>query len=56
MIQNKLIDAVSGVVDKFIIDKDLKATLKHEMEMSLHNANLAQIELNKAEAQHPAYL
>ena len=54
MIPNKLIDAVGGVVDKFIVDKDLKATLKHEMEMSLHNANLAQIELNKAEAQHPS--
>jgi hypothetical protein len=52
MIPNKLLDVVSGVVDKFIVDKDLKNTLKHEMEMSLHNANLAQIELNKAEAQH----
>jgi len=52
MIPSNILNAVSGVVDKFIVDKDLKNTLKHEMEMSLHNANLAQIELNKAEAQH----
>lgn len=52
MIPDKIINAVSSVVDKFIADKDLKNTLKHELEMSLHNANLAQIEVNKAEAQH----
>ena len=49
-----LTDSVVGiagkVLDKFIQDKDLKAKLQHEMDMQLHNANLAQIEVNKAEA------
>jgi len=49
-----LTDSVVGiagkVLDKFIEDKDLKAKLQHEMDMQLHNANLAQIEVNKAEA------
>jgi len=52
MIPSNILNAVSGVADKFIVDKDLQNTLKHVMQMSLHNANLAQIELNKAEAQH----
>ena len=47
-------DSVVGiagkVLDKFIQDKDLKAKLQHEMDMQLHNANLAQIDVNKAEA------
>ena len=49
-----LTDSVVGiagkVLDKFIQDKDLKAKLHHEMDMQLHNANLAQIDVNKAEA------
>ena len=49
-----LTDSVVGiagkVLDKFIQDKDLKAKLQHEMGMQLHNANIAQIEVNKAEA------
>ena len=49
-----LIDSVVGiagkVLDKFVEDKDLKAKLQHEMNMQLHDANLAQIEVNKAEA------
>ena len=49
-----LTDSVVGiagkVLDKFIQDKDLKAKLQHEMDMQLHNANLAQIDVNKAEA------
>jgi len=49
-----LTDSVVGiagkVLDKFIQDKDLKAKLQHEMNMQLHNANIAQIEVNKAEA------
>ena len=49
-----LTDSVVGiagkVLDKFIQDKDLKAKLQLEMDMQLHNANLAQIDVNKAEA------
>ena len=51
-----LADSVIGVagkvLDKFVEDKDLKAKLEHEMKMQLHNANLAQVEINKAEATH----
>ena len=47
---DKLIGPVTGILDKFVEDKDLRATLQHEMDMQLHNANLAQIEVNKAEA------
>ena len=51
---NKLIDLVSGpitnILDKFIVDKDLKAKLEHELKTELHKANLAQIEVNKMEA------
>ena len=46
------ITVIAGtVLDKFVEDKDLKAKLQHEMNMQLHNANLAQIELNKNDAQ-----
>jgi len=51
-----LVDSVIGVagkvLDKFVEDKDLKAKLQHEMNMQLHNANLAQVEINKTEAAH----
>tara|TARA_R100000935_G_C2697155_1_gene108828 strand:+ start:119 stop:499 length:381 start_codon:yes stop_codon:yes gene_type:complete len=47
---DKLIGPVTGILDKFVEDKDLRAQLQHEMDMQLHNANLAQIEVNKAEA------
>ena len=46
-----MLDSVVGVagkvLDKFVEDKDLKAKLQHELDMQLHNANLAQIEVNK---------
>ena len=49
-----MLDSVVGVagkvLDKFVEDKDLKAKLQHELDMQLHNANLAQIEVNKEQA------
>lgn len=48
----KLIEPVSRVLDKFVEDKDLKLKLKHELNQELHKANMAQIEVNKVEAQH----
>ena len=55
MIQN-LIGPVAGLLDKFIEDKDQKNALAHEIatlaEKQAHEAQLAQIEVNKAEAQH----
>lgn len=48
----KLIQPVSRILDKFVADKDLKTKLQHELEMVIHSANLAQMEVNKAEAAH----
>ena len=48
---NNLIGPVSGILDKFVADKDLKAKLEHEIKTELHKANMAQIEVNKIEAQ-----
>jgi len=53
---NSLIGPVSGLLDKFIEDKDQKAALAHEIatmaEKAAHEAAMAQVEVNKAEAQH----
>lgn len=51
-----LIGPVTGLLDKFVEDKDQKAKLAHEIatmaEKQMHEANMGQIEINKAEAQH----
>lgn len=51
-----LIGPVTGLLDKFIEDKDQKNALAHEIatmaEKQAHEAALAQMEINKAEAQH----
>ncbi len=51
-----LIGPVTGLLDKFIEDKDQRAKLAHEIatmaERQMHEANMGQIEINKAEAQH----
>jgi len=53
-----LISPVTSLLDKFIPDADTKAQLAHQiatMADSNHQAlMLAQIEVNKAEAQHPS--
>lgn len=51
-----LIGPVTGLLDKFIEDKDQKAKLAHEIatmsERHAHELAKGQIEINKAEAQH----
>ena len=51
-----LIGPVTGLLDKFIEDKDQKAKLAHEIatmsECHAHELAKGQIEINKAEAQH----
>jgi len=51
-----LIGPVTGLLDKFIPDADEKAKLAHEIatmaEKQAHEANMAQLEVNKMEAQH----
>jgi hypothetical protein len=49
-----LIGPISGLLDKFVEDKDQKARLAHEIatmaERQAHELAIAQIEVNKAEA------
>jgi hypothetical protein len=51
-----LIGPVTGLLDKFIEDKDQKNALAHEIatlaEKQAHEAAMAQVEVNKAEASH----
>ena len=51
-----LIGPVSGLLDKFVEDKDQKNALAHEIatlaEKQAHEAAIAQVEVNKQEAQH----
>ena len=49
---DKLIKPLAKILDKFVVDKDLKVKLQHELESAINSANLAQIELNKVEAAH----
>lgn len=51
-----LIGPVTGILDKFVEDKDAKNAMAHEIatmaEKAAHEAAMAQVEVNKAEAQH----
>ena len=47
-----LIKPVARILDKFIVDKDLKEKLEHEIKLEIQKANIAQIDVNKAEAAH----
>ena len=51
-----LIGPITGLLDKFVEDKDQKAKLAHEIatmaEKHAHESAMAQVEVNKAEAQH----
>ena len=54
----KLIGPITGLLDKFIEDKDQKAALAHEIatmsQKYAQESALAQIEINKVEAAHPS--
>lgn len=51
-----LIGPVTGLLDKFIEDKDQKAKLAHEIatmaEKQMHEQTMGQLEVNKSEAAH----
>jgi hypothetical protein len=51
-IAESVIGVAGTVLNKFVVDKDLKAKLEHELKTAFHSANLAQIEINKQEAAH----
>ena len=51
-ITNSVVGIAGKVLGKFVADKNLKMQLEHELKTQLQTANLAQIEVNKLEAQH----
>lgn len=49
-----IISTVGNLAGKFIKDKDQLAAFEHEMAMSMHNSDLAQIAVNAEEAKSPS--
>lgn len=56
MVWTALIGPVASILDKFVEDKDQKNKLAHEIatlaEKQAHEANMAQVDVNKTEAAH----
>ncbi len=55
-ILDTILGVIKGPLDKLIPDKGQKAEFKHELEMEILRTGLAQMEINKTEAQHPSVL
>lgn len=55
---NALIGPVTGLLDKFIEDKDAKNAMAHEIatmaEKAAHEAAMAQVQANTEQAKHPS--
>ena len=51
-ITNSVVGIAGKVLGKFVADKNLKMKLEHELKTQLQTANLAQLEVNKLDAQH----
>jgi hypothetical protein len=49
---DKIIEPVSDILDKFVVDKDLKTKLSHELQKELISLDKAQIALNSEEAKN----
>ncbi|PCI59466.1 MAG: hypothetical protein COB37_11510 [Kordiimonadales bacterium] len=49
-----ILDIIKGPLDKLIPDKGKKAEFQHALEMEILKSGLGQMEINKAEAQHPS--
>ena len=53
-----LADSIVGItgkiLDKFVEDKDQRAKMLHELDMSVQESNIAQIYVNMEQAKHPA--
>jgi hypothetical protein len=47
-----LVNKIFGLADKAIKDKDQLEAFKHELNMTVLNSSLAQLEVNKQEAAH----
>lgn len=53
-ILDTILGVVKGPLDKLVPDKNQKAEFKHQLEMEILRTGLAQMEVNKAEAEHPS--
>ena len=51
---SSVIGTVGKLAGKFITDKDKLAEFEHELTMSMHNSDLAQIAVNAEQAKHPS--
>lgn len=51
-ILDTILNVVKGPLDKLIPDKGKKAEFRHALEMEILRTGLAQMEINKAEAEH----
>ena len=49
---NSLVSPIEKILGKFVADKDLKTKLEYELKSEIHKANMAQLEVIKAEAAH----
>jgi len=50
----EILGLAGPVLDKFVVDKNKKAELEHELSMVLHQANLQQNQINLEQAKHPS--
>lgn len=48
----QILDVVKGPLERLIPDKNARQKFSHELEMEMLRAGMAQMEINKAEAQH----
>ena len=53
-----LADSIVGItgkiLDKFVEDKDQRAKMLHELDMSVQESNIAQVYVNMEQAKHPS--
>ena len=49
-----LLELAKEPLDRLIVDKNAKAKFEHELAVAAMNAGIAQLEINKTEAQHPS--
>ena len=53
-ILDSILGVIKGPLDKLVPDNNKKAAFKHELEMEILRTGMGQMEINKAEAQHPS--
>ena len=49
-----IVGITGKILDKFVEDKDQRAKMLHELDMSVQESNIAQIYVNMEQAKHPS--